>query len=296
MILQEHTVKNIEINSPIRIYDYCVDLFRELPSRKSVKKAITNRRINLNGKTAKSGTYLNNGDVISLLEDNRKPPKIFELDLEVVYEDAELALIVKPAGFPVSGNLYKCIYNALSYNLKESNSPDKLTWPLPVHRLDTPTTGLLLIAKTKRTRIALGKMFEEKQIKKTYLALVQGELKEPLKVNLPVDDKDACTIFHPIEVIPSLKEGALTLVKCFPETGRRHQIRKHLSESGFPIVGDKEYGEQGNVMGHKGLFLFASELQFTHPKTKERLEFSIPQPHKFDQLIARKKSWHSKNS
>lgn len=295
MILQERSVKNIQKNNPIRIYDYCVDLFPELPSRKSVKKALSHNRITLNGKIAGSGNFVKNGDLIQLLEDNRKPPKVFELDLEVVFEDDELAIIIKPAGFPVSGNLYKCIYNALSYNLKDSIATDKLPWPLPVHRLDAPTTGLLLIAKTKSTRIALGDLFENKEIQKRYVALCQGKIETQLTINEAIDEKDASTTISPLEIVPSLKEEYLTLVECSPATGRRHQIRKHLSGIGHPIVGDKEYGIEGNIMGHKGLFLCAVGLSFIHPKTKKRLEFKIPQPNKFSRLIDRKKAWHNEN-
>ena len=110
------------------------------------------------------------------LEENRRLNNL-EFILEVIYEDDYLAIIDKPPGILVSGNKLKTIVNALPFNLQVSSQIDALINPLPVHRLDFPTSGLLLIAKTNNALVALGKMFEEKKISKIYHAITIGQMK-----------------------------------------------------------------------------------------------------------------------
>ena len=121
-----------------------------------------------NGTIAKTGTWVNTGQVLELIEDLTSQPKIFEFNFEVLFEDEHMAVINKPAGITVSGNSFKTVYNALPFNLKKSNEPDGLYRPTPVHRLDNQTSGLLLIAKTKTAQIELGKQFNNQTIQKKY--------------------------------------------------------------------------------------------------------------------------------
>lgn len=253
----------------------------EIPSRKGVKKAIKNGELRLNGEVVEGGRWLKEGDVITLIDLNLKPPKEYQLKIEVVYEDEYFAIINKPAGINVSGNEYKTIQNTLNFNLKPSSQIDRLNWPLPVHRLDNQTSGLLIIAKTKTARVKFGQALEQKKIEKKYHAIVMGEIRGDGEINFPIEEKESISHYKVINKIPSLQSGFLSLLELSPKTGRTHQLRIHCKSIGTPILGDKLYGNIGEVLKHKGLFLAAVSLKFNHPITKEELSVLIPTPKKF---------------
>lgn len=227
------------------------------------------------------GRWLQSGDVIILVDLEKTPPKPYHLKLDIIYEDEDLAVIYKPAGVNVSGNQFKTIQNALLFNLTPSKNIDALNWPLPVHRLDNQTSGLLLIAKTKLARVKLGQAFEEKTIFKKYQALVIGEINDSGIINLPIHKKEALSFYKSLKVVPSLKNGNLTLLELIPKTGRTHQLRIHCASFDCPILGDKLYGTEGMILKNKGLFLCAVSLEFKHPFTQNKMTFEIPTPYKF---------------
>jgi RluA family pseudouridine synthase len=229
------------------------------------------------------------GDLLVLKEKTTSLPKVYPLRLTVLFEDEQLALIHKPAGIPVSGNRFKTIYNALPFTLKNSRETDRLPWPTPVHRLDHQTAGILLVAKTGRAQIHLSKQFEEQSIQKTYSALVIGKTAEKGTVCLPLDNKPSETCFVQLETLPSKMYGSLSSLKVFPKTGRTHQIRKHLSAIGHPILGDPTYGKPFPLYKGKGLFLCATEITFLHPISGESIHYEIALPKKFKRLILRGK-------
>lgn len=236
------------------------------------------------------------GQIIELLETPLTQPKIFELPLEILFEDHHMAAIHKPAGFSVSGNAYKTIYNALPFNLEKSTEPDALPWPTPVHRLDNQTSGILLIAKTKTAQIALGNQFENHTIQKKYCAVVIGEVLKNGKINSPIEDKTAETDFQVVTVVKSLRFEHLSLLNVSPKTGRTHQIRIHLASIGHPIFGDKLYVEEKMLHRGKGLFLCAKEILFLHPKNSEEINLKIEIPHKFESLLIREqRRWENYN-
>ncbi|MCO6501385.1 MAG: RluA family pseudouridine synthase [Vicingus serpentipes] len=286
-VLQTHIVpKDIE---EIRLYDYAQQIFPIIPSRKGVKKAISRGEIIINNEKATTGTWVKPGQKIQLLESAVNPPKGYNMDLEVVFEDEFLAVINKPSGISVSGNQYRTIQNAIIGKLSVSKEKDALRWPKPVHRLDNPTSGLLLIAKTANALVQLGQQFERKTIQKKYAAIVIGQLPTNGVINNAIEGLPSETIYQLQKTIPSLKNECLSLVELYPKTGRTHQIRIHLAQLGYPIMGDKLYGEEGNVLKGKGLFLCALGLKFTHPVTNEKLDIKIPLPHKFVSLMEREK-------
>lgn len=220
-------------------------------------------------------------DIITIVDLNLKPPKIFPLKLEILYEDDFIAVINKPAGISVSGNLYKTIVNALGFNLKVSTQKDALNWPLPVHRLDNQTSGMLIIAKTITARIELGNAFENKEVKKVYQAVVIGKTPLHGRINKKIDEKESLTDFKTIKTVDSLKNESLSLLELRPLTGRTHQLRIHCASLNTPILGDKIYGKPNLILKHKGLFLCAVSLKFNHPISKDELNLTIDTPHKF---------------
>jgi 23S rRNA pseudouridine1911/1915/1917 synthase len=272
-----------------RLSDYLIGKFEEIPTRKGIKKAILNHQVLVNDNLAITAQWVNLGDKIQLIESQSAPPQDFEIDLDVPYQDDFLAIVVKPAGIPVSGNLFKTLYNALGDNLQSSTQQDRLRWPLPIHRLDTATSGLVIVAKTHSVRVELGDMLKNKTIQKRYRAILQGTIKENGKIDSPIGEKNAVSKFEVVENITTLKDTSLTLVNFYPVTGRTHQLRIHASAIGHPIVGDKIYKNDTSMKTDKGLFLCAVEVQFIHPVTKELLKVEINQPAKFDSYLQREK-------
>ncbi|RXP46584.1 RluA family pseudouridine synthase [Lutibacter sp. HS1-25] len=294
-IIHSHIVPSTIQN--IRLQNYApgiFDLF--IPSNSGIKKAIKKGQFLINGNIAETGTWINSGQVIELIEDPNNKPKVYKFDIEVIFEDEHVAAINKPAGIIVSGNTFKTIFSALPHNLKKSNEPDALLLPTPVHRLDNQTSGILLIAKTKTAQIELGKQFSNKTIQKTYSTIVVGMVETNLTIKTPIEDKPSETSFEILEVFNSLKHKKLSFLKVSPKTGRTHQIRIHLASINYPILGDKLYGNPETIHKGKGLFLAATEVKFLHPKTFENVVIKIEVPQKFTSLIKReKRRWDTYN-
>ena len=291
-IIQSITIS--ELKKPLRLNTYCETNVDYFESRKSVKKAISKGAVLLNDQVQHGGTWLKQGDIITILDLEDTPPKTYNLHIDVIYEDDHIAIVNKPPGLKVSGNQFKTLVNALSFNLKSSGQFNALPWPLPVHRLDSQTSGLMIIAKTKTSRIKLGDMFESHLIHKTYHAIAMGRLKEQVKkvsyFDKPINDKPSKSKFQVISETRSLKNEWLTFIKLNPETGRTHQLRIHLANAGTPILGDQLYSE--STIRQKGLFLSATELSFKHPISEKPLHFSIQCPTKFEKrLLSEQRRW-----
>lgn len=282
--LKFHKVERLQ--DSIRIEGFCRGLFEELPSNKSVKKAVAKGQIKVNGATVTSAYFIKERDEIELWDLEEKPPQPYEMDIEVVYEDDDLAIVFKPAGLVTSGNLFRTLENAIQGKLKPcENNP--LKWPKPVHRLDGPTSGLVIIAKSVPARIELGKMLALKELTKKYCAILAEKYEGELVIEAPIDGKSAKSKIEVLEVKESLNNGFMSKVIMEPVTGRTHQLRIHASQAGHPIIGDKEYGEKGNTLLHKGLFLCAVELRFIHPVSGIEVSVKVDAPSKFDKLMER---------
>jgi len=280
-------IKVSKLSDSCRIFDYLLlHAAAVYPTKNSLKKAFKKQRIELNGKTAQTGDWLAENDVILLHRASDSVHKEFPLDLELLYEDAFMAVVVKPAGYPVSGNSYKTIQNALSYNLSGSEEDDALAIPRPVHRLDKLTSGILLIAKTRRAQAHLGLQFEHKTLDKTYVALVKGRVEGKGRIDEPIEEQAALTHYSSLRYERSLSYDWISAVKLQPETGRTHQLRIHLSSLKHPIIGDTLYDSK-NVLKGKGLFLCAQKIVFKHPIHSQKMAFEIPVPKKFDALLNR---------
>lgn len=282
-VIESHTVSNLP--ESVRISDYVAGIFTTIPSRKGMKKAIDRGRVLLNGKKARTADQLVGGERIELLENHLQNRPEIPLSLRVIYEDDQLAVIDKPAGVEVSGNKRWTITNALSTNLQASSEPDALRFAHPVHRLDFPTSGVLLVGKTASCVMALNRLFEERKVEKVYHAVVIKEIIAEGDIHFPVDGKSSHTHFQLLQSVHSVRFGSLSLLQLHPYTGRRHQLRKQLSELGNPILGDKDYGIEGLILNGKGLYLHASSLRFIHPFTKAEIFVESTLPKKFRKLF-----------
>lgn len=282
-ILETHIVPHQK--NPIRIQEYAVGIFKTVATKSAIKKAIKKELILVNDEPTSTAKIIIGEDKITLIDNGEKSTqKQLILKLRVLYEDDYLAVIEKPAGILVSGNKFKTIDNALQQNLQRSIQSDAVR-PRPVHRLDYPTTGLLLIGKTSSSIQALNQLFENKKIEKIYHAITIGKLEPEGRIQFEVDEKQSESIYKVIATVSSKRFSKLNLVKLSPKTGRRHQLRKHLTAIGNPILGDQEYGKEELILKGKGLYLHASLLDFIHPFTKEHLEINSPIPLKFKKIF-----------
>tara|TARA_R110002073_G_scaffold312586_4_gene484141 strand:- start:46307 stop:47170 length:864 start_codon:yes stop_codon:yes gene_type:complete len=282
-VLETHKVLHQKI--PIRIQEYLVGIFKTVTTKSAIKKAIKKELILVNGSSTSTAHIVVDDDIITLLQSEEESNyKQLQLDLEVIYEDDYLAIINKPAGILVSGNKFKTVDNALLQNLKKSSQSDAVR-PRPVHRLDYPTTGCLLVGKTSSSIQALNELFEQKKIQKTYHAITIGQMKSSGVINSEIDGKQSESYFQVLETVESKRFQYLNFVELSPKTGRRHQLRIHLSSLGNPILGDQEYGKEDLILKGKGLYLHASSLEFTHPFTQEQLEINSPIPSKFKKIF-----------
>jgi 23S rRNA pseudouridine1911/1915/1917 synthase len=242
--------------------------------------------ITVNDVIATSATFINGGECIRLsIPEEVSPKRKLVFPLNVLFEDDYLAVLHKPAGILVSGNSFKTITNALAQNISRSHLSDATT-AQPVHRLDFSTTGILLIGKTSRSIRALNKMFEQKEVKKTYYAVTIGEMDQQGVITSEVDGKQSQSNYRLCESVPSLRFGQLNLVQLAPPTGRRHQLRKHLASIGNPILGDQEYGFENLILKGKGLYLHAYGLKFIHPFTNKEIHLKDAFPERFKKIFA----------
>ncbi|MGK0387005.1 MAG: 23S rRNA pseudouridine1911/1915/1917 synthase [Patiriisocius sp.] len=283
-ILETYIVPTLD--KPIRLSDLRGGTFTLVPSRKAFTKRIKAGLVQVNNQVASTATPLFGQEIICIFRDETpsKKPRI-ELPLEIIFEDEHLAIIYKPAGIEVSGNKRYTVENALANTLSQSRQKDALERPEPIHRLDYPTSGCLLIGKTSSSVLALNKSFQEKTIHKVYYAITLGKQETIGTIKSPIDGKESSSHFEVIATAASVKYTALNLVKLIPSTGRKHQLRKHLASLGNPIMGDLQYGTVGNIAKGNGLYLHAYSLAFTHPKTGVTISEQIPLPKKYIKIF-----------
>ena len=271
----------------VRLDRYLADELPHFPSKSSVKKAAKRGEILVDGQKCDSGAFVIAGWCVEILQGAVPSPMVFQLPLDVVYEDETIAVVYKPPGFPVAGNRHRTLLHALPFNLERATGPEALQNPLPAHRLDAPTGGLVVVAKTRPALAALGHAFQQRLVDKEYRAVVVGRLEGEGSIDEPVDGRDAATRYQALLHTRSLKSQWLTTVALFPKTGRTHQLRRHMFHLGTPILGDSLYHREGLLFRGKGLFLCAVRLRFPHPMTTESLEIAIEEPAKFVSLRRR---------
>ena len=260
------------------------------PTKSSARKQLRRGAVLLDGVEARCATNATAGAAIELqtrVAPGWQPRGVAPFPVDVAYEDDHVAIAIKPAGVdthPPVGGSYKSrsMRTAIMYVLK---APPHL-----VHRLDKPTTGLMVAAKTKPALVALSRAFEKREVRKTYRAIVEGRVDgDSGKIDSPVDQKDARTTWRVTGRHRSLRLGGghLTALELTPATGRTHQLRIHCADVlGCPIVGDKIHGNGGD--GDRfALMLAAVALELDHPFTGNLLQVSMETPDKFGVLLAR---------
>ena len=265
-------------------------------SRETIKRWIEEKNVLVNGQSTKPSYKVQENDKISV-----KPEQVKEISLEaqdipieVLYEDNDILVVNKPKGMvvhPANGNPDGTLVNAVMAICKDSLSGiGGEIRPGIVHRLDKDTSGAIIIAKNDKAHMILSDMLKNHEIEKTYIALVRGIVKEnEATINMPIarsttdrkkmavarEGKNAVTHF---KVLKRFNKHNATLLEVKIETGRTHQIRVHLSQIGYPIIGDEVYSNGKNEWGIHGQCLHAKSLRFKHPISGEEMyiEAEIP--------------------
>ena len=270
-----------------RLQEGAIGQFTNLTSRKSVKKAIKNGLIFVNGAKGETGTWVSIGDILAVKKMPDKPLAIKSkstYEINILYEDNWCACVLKHAGIVTKGRHKHTLESLASNNLTKSTLDDSFQTPLAVHRLDKATHGPVLFAKTTGAASGLGDAFEKRKISKEYMAVIEGTpFIDSANILMEINGKEA---HSEIEIVGSTSWpvfGSATLVKVYPKTGRTHQIRRHLAWMGHPILGDQLYSGEMKYTG-QGLFLACTKLSFAHPTTKENIEIEVDLPRKFKHI------------
>ena len=270
-----------------RLDTYCLNQFAQLASRSQVRRLFKRGALRVRDLEAGCTWWIRPGWVIELELPDCLPGPSYTTQLNVIYLDDHLAIVDKPAGLVVGGNRYRTMSRALPTTLPLSPAIDALGVPVPVHRLDARTQGLMVVARSARAQVALGRAFHDRTVHKHYQALVIGKLAGEGQVDLPVEGRQAHTDYRAIEIVRSITVGWITRVSVWPKTGRKHQIRRHLSSLGHAVLGDERYPSHEQILKGQGLFLAAVGLKLPHPITGETLVVTRLPPPKFASFMSR---------
>lgn len=286
-------------------------------SRSQIKRLIGEGRITVAGRQVRGSYIVSTGEAIEV---DRPEERLVEfaaenLPVEIVYEDDDVAVINKPAGMvthPAPGNRSGTLANALLYHFSQLSSGYAKGYPGLVHRLDKNTSGLLVVAKNDGAQTKLSAQLQRRTLSREYLCLVWGTLRPPEgTISIPIGRsstdrrimtsgspkaREAVTLYQTVE-----SWGWLSYIKVTLKTGRTHQIRTHLKESGHPVFGDPEYGGRevrltGIEAGRRPFarmllsktsrqLLHAARVEFVHPVNGKRLEFQADLPEDFRQVL-----------
>ena len=270
-------------------------------TRSYLKNLIQDGSILVNGEIKKSGYSLKENDkiVVNIPDDKTSDIVPEDIKLDIIYEDDDVIIINKNKGMvvhPANGNYTGTMVNSLMYSHKDNlSSINGVIRPGIVHRIDKDTSGILVVAKNDKAHINMSEQIKNHEVEKTYIALVKGFVKEEeATINMPIgrstkdrkkmavnkNGKNAVTHF---KVLKRFKNYTLLEVKI--ETGRTHQIRVHLSEIGYPVVGDTVYSNGKNEWGIKGQCLHAKSLKFKHPITGKEMFIEAPLPKYFENIL-----------
>ncbi len=285
----------LEVND-IRIDKYLSDNLDY--SREVITKMIKEGYILVNNIKIKPSYKVKNNDIITIDESYKSKQDItpVSMKLNIVYEDKDIMVIDKPSGLvvhPGNGNYNNTLVNGLMYYTNELSDLGGDERVGIVHRLDKDTSGLMLVAKTNEAHAILADDFKYKRVYREYYALLIGNFPaESAHIDAPIGRSK--TNFNKMEVQEDGKSARTnlkvlkrykdyTLVSLVLETGRTHQIRVHMAYIGYPIYNDPVY--QNTPATEFGQFLHSKVIRFTHPITKEKMEFSSDLPKYFQDFL-----------
>ena len=269
-------------------------------TRTRIQQLIKDENILVNEKKTKSSYKIEEKDIIKIIIPELEIVEIKpeNIDIEIIYEDNDLAVINKRAGIvvhPANSHYSGTLVNAILYHIKDLSGINGEIRPGIVHRLDKDTSGLLIIAKNDKAHLKLSQMFQDKTVKKTYLAILKGKLNKKngrivTQIGRDKNDRKKMAVINSLdsgktaitnyEVISQTEK--FTLVRVHIETGRTHQIRVHMKYLGYPILGDSVYGRADT---EKRQMLHAYKLEFNHPITEESMEFIAELPQDFTKAL-----------
>ena len=294
-----------------RIDSYLSEKNEDL-SRVAIQRLISEEKVKVNDKKVKPSYKVQENDEITLEEEQPKEIslKAQNIPLEIIYEDNDIIVVNKPKGMvvhPANGNPDGTLVNAVMAICKDSLSGiGGEIRPGIVHRLDKDTSGIIVVAKNDKAHINLSEQINNHEVKKTYIAIVRGVVKEnQATINMPIGrsekdrkkmavtkkGKEAITHFMVLKrfedytVLEVNIETDYTVLEVNIETGRTHQIRVHLAQIGYPIIGDSTYSSGKNKWGIKGQALHAKSLEFRHPITGEKMKLEAELPEYMRRLI-----------
>ena len=291
-----------ENKKDLRLDIYIASLNLDI-SRSMAQKKIKNKEVLVNDKEEKESYKLKVGDTVEIILTEPKETKLKpeDIPLDIVYEDEDIIVVNKAKGMvvhPGNGNPEGTLVNAILNHCKGTLSGiGGEIRPGIVHRIDKDTSGLLVIAKNDKAHINISEQIKNRQVKKIYTALIRGNLPEDrATINMPIgrsmqdrkkmavrkDGKEAVT--H-IEVQKRYQN--YTLIKVKIDTGRTHQIRVHMAQIGYPIIGDEVYSNGKNEFGVKGQMLHSTILEFKHPTTNKVMHFEAELPQYFKDILAK---------
>ena len=268
-------------------------------SRTQIGTWLTEGRITLDGVTPKANYKLKLGEVYEVDVPEEEVFEIIPQDLQltVVYEDDDVAVVYKPRGMvvhPAPGHMKDTLVNGLAFQLDKLSDMNGELRPGIVHRIDKDTSGLLMVAKTNEAHEGLVQQLVDKTVTRKYTALVHGHIahdkgtidapigrdtRDRQKQAVQDNGKHAVTHFTVLE-----RMGDFTLVECRLETGRTHQIRVHMDYIGYPLAGDPKYGPKKTI-DFGGQVLHAGVIGFIHPITKKYIQFEQELPSDFVALL-----------
>lgn len=268
-------------------------------TRSYAAKLMESGAVLLNGKPPKkSGAAVNAGDIIELdIPEPTVKAEKRDIPFGLIYEDDDLAVIDKPQGLtvhPAGGNYDNTLVNALLYRLDKLSGINGEIRPGIVHRLDKDTSGIMVVAKNDRAHLSLSEQIARRTVKKEYVALLEGNLRDDCgRVDAPIGrsarDRKLMAVtdsgraaLTEYRVITRFPDNCFALIRI--HTGRTHQIRVHMKHLGHPVVGDRAYGYKKQKFALPGQLLHAYRLEFTHPRTGERMTFTAPLPAEFTRV------------
>ena len=272
-------------------------------SRSNMQKLLEEGRVKRGDKVLKANYKVRAGEIYTVDIPEPEPIEAVpeDIPLDIIYEDDDVVVLNKARGMvvhPAPGNYTGTLVNALLYHCKNLSGINSAIRPGIVHRLDKDTSGIMIVAKNDAAHIALSQQIQSKTAVRTYLAVVRGNIKTDsgtIETQIARDKNDrkkmavvkeggreAITDYEVLE-----RFGKYTLVRCKLRTGRTHQIRVHMEYLGYPLVGDPKYSPMKTPFAIKGQALHSHSLEFTHPRTGERMKFEAPLPEDMYKIITR---------